>query len=236
MVSHNADFYHHFYYLMIRSACPSGRVIETDNCILIYLENNQEQFFINFSCQYSVEELLNQIKVSGMMSPDCNVYKMAIHFDLVQRKIDAWDVEMPKPKPVEIPLHMKKTIQPIKIFLASSSELSQERQELALLIQKENNQLIKQGKYLELVIWENLLHSFQGERIQDYFNEKMLECNVIVVIIGQKIGNFTHEEFNVAWEHLKKDIIQIFCLYMSRIYQFLLRIELPLRITPECWI
>jgi len=99
---------------------------------------------------------------------------------------------------------MKKTIQPIKILLASSSELSQERQELALLIQKENNRLIKQGKYLELVIWEDLLHSFQGERIQDYFNEKMLECDVIVVIIGKKIGDFTHEEFNVAWEHLKK--------------------------------
>jgi len=205
MVSHNADFYHNFYYMMIRSACPSGRVIEIDNCILIFLEKNQQQIFINFSCQYSVEDMLRQIKVSGMMSSDCDVYKMAIHFNPAQRKIDEWDTEMPKPTLVEIPEHMEKTIKTIKIFLASSTELSPERQEMALLIQKENNQLIKKGKYLELVIWEDLFHSFQGERIQDYFNQKMLECDVVVVLIGSQVGAFTHEEFNLAWEHLNKE-------------------------------
>jgi hypothetical protein len=56
-----------------------------------------------------------------------------------QQKIDDWDVEMPRPKPVEIPESLKNSIKTIKIFLASSKELSQERQEMALLIQKENN-------------------------------------------------------------------------------------------------
>jgi len=200
--NHDSKFYHHFFYLMINSACPSSRIIDKNDKMMFIIDENDHHFAINFSCQYSASELLKQIKANSALPAD--VHKIAIHFDTDQRKIDDWDVEMPKPKPVEIPKSLQNTIKTIKIFLASSKELSQERQEMALLIQKENNQLIKQGWYIELVIWEDLLHSFQGERIQDYFNEKMLECDVVVVVIGSKVGDFTQEEFNLAWEHLKK--------------------------------
>jgi hypothetical protein len=200
--SHDSQFFHHFFYMMINSACPSSRIINKNDKMMILIDEHDQQVAINFSCQYSVNELLKQISTNITLSPD--LHKFAIHFDTDQRKIDDWDVEMPKPKPVEIPKSLQNTIKTIKIFLDSSKELSQERQEMALLIQKENNQLIKQGWYLELVIWEDLLHSFQGELIQDYFNEKMLECDVVVVVIGSKVGNFTQEEFKLAWEHLKK--------------------------------
>ena len=32
----------------------------------------------------------------------------------------------------------------------------------------------------------------------------MLECDVVVVLIGSKMGNFTLEEFNLAWGQLKQ--------------------------------
>jgi len=143
-------------------------------------------------------------KIRSESSMPEDIYKIGIHFDTDQRKIDDWDVEIPKSETVEIQQSLQNDIKTIKIFLASSKELSQERQKMTQLIQKENNHLVKQGWYLELVIWEDLLHSFQGERIQDYFNKKMLECDVVVVVIGSKVGDFTHEEFNLAWEHLKK--------------------------------
>jgi hypothetical protein len=200
--THDSQFYHHFFYIMINSACPSSRIIDKNDKMMLRIDSNEQQFVINFSCRYSAEELMKQIKTNSTFLND--FHKLAIHFDTDQQKIDDWDVEMSRPKPVEIPESLKNSIKTIKIFLASSKELSQERQEMALLIQKENNQLIKQGGYLELVIWEDLLHSFQKERIQNYFNEKMLECDVVVVLIGSKMGNFTLEEFNLAWGQLKQ--------------------------------
>ena len=49
-----------------------------------------------------------------------------------------------------------------KVFLASSAELSMERKEIALMISRLNNAWVEKDLYLELVIWEDLLHSFRA--------------------------------------------------------------------------
>ena len=91
-----------------------------------------------------------------------------------------------------------------KVFLASSAELSMERKEIALMISRLNNAWVDKGIYLELVIWEDLMHSFRGERIQDYFNREMLKCDIVLILFFKKVGPFTKEEFDKAYENLKK--------------------------------
>lgn len=94
-----------------------------------------------------------------------------------------------------------------KLFLASSEELAQERKEIALLISRLNNKWTEEKDiYIELVVWEDLLHSFQkeGERIQDYFNREMLKCDIVLALFFKKVGQFTKEEFTVAYQNLKK--------------------------------
>jgi hypothetical protein len=91
-----------------------------------------------------------------------------------------------------------------KVFLASSGELAQERKEIALMISRQNNKWTEQDLYIELVVWEDLLHSFRGERIQDYFNEEMLKCDIVIALFYRKVGQFTEEEFRLAYENLKK--------------------------------
>jgi len=50
-------------------------------------------------------------------------------------------------------------------------------------------------KYLlDLVLWEDLLHSFRGERIQDYFNKEMLDCDIVFALFHTKVGQFTKED------------------------------------------
>jgi hypothetical protein len=46
-----------------------------------------------------------------------------------------------------------------KMFLASSGTLAEERKEIALFISTENKRLVKQGVFIELVVWEDLLRS-----------------------------------------------------------------------------
>lgn len=100
----------------------------------------------------------------------------------------------------ERPPEPRKTI---KIFLASSGELLEERREVELFVRRENRKLNLRNIYLDLVVWEDLRHSFQGERIQDYFNEEMLKCEVVVFLFWKKVGDFTKEELDVAYEQFK---------------------------------
>jgi len=92
----------------------------------------------------------------------------------------------------------------IKIFLASSQELKKERQAIELFIGKENRKLHDNLMFLDLVIWEDLMHSFHGRRIQDYFNEQMLSCQIVIFLFFKRLGDYTDEEFNVAYQHFKK--------------------------------
>ena len=95
-------------------------------------------------------------------------------------------------------------MQIIKIFLASSGELKEEREQIGLFIAQENKALVKQDIFLELIVWEELLHSFRGERIQEYFNKEMLKCNIVIALFYKKVGQFTKEEFDLAYKELKE--------------------------------
>jgi len=190
--------------MMIQSACPSGRVIDSDGKILVFIEIDNQQFAINFSCQDSVQDLLHQIAISGIISTDCEVFRMAIHFDTNERKITEWNVEMPKPASVVIPNEKMSTIQKTKIFIASSNDLSQERKEIVLWAARKNKKLIEQNKFIDLVLWEDLLQSFQGERIQDYFNRELLQCDIVIVLFYTQLGAFTREEYELTCRQLNK--------------------------------
>ena len=59
----------------------------------------------------------------------------------------------------------------IRIFLASSSELREDRDEFDLYFRQQNDQLRKQGLYLEIVRWENFLDAMSETRLQDEYNK-----------------------------------------------------------------
>lgn len=94
-------------------------------------------------------------------------------------------------------------IKKIKIFLASSSELSKEREALKHFCYDETKKNIHKNIFFDLVIWEDLKHSFAGDRIQDYLNQKLLECDIVICLFYKKLGNFTKEEFDIAYDHFK---------------------------------
>ena len=93
----------------------------------------------------------------------------------------------------------------IKIFLASSNELKFERKQIEIFIAKKNKRLMNYNIFLELVLWEDLMHSYNRTRIQDYFNEEMSKCKIIIALFYTKVGLFTKEELNIAYNGMKKN-------------------------------
>ncbi len=91
----------------------------------------------------------------------------------------------------------------IKIFLASSSELKDDREQFEIFINRKNKNYIKEGIFLNLVLWEDFLDAMSQTRLQDEYNKAITDCDVFVSLFYTKAGKYTEEEFNKALETFK---------------------------------
>lgn len=95
-------------------------------------------------------------------------------------------------------------LQTIKIFLASSSELKDDRRELELAILRKNDSLKNEGVFIEMIVWEDFLDTISATRLQDEYNKSILQCDIFIMLFFTKVGKFTFEEFQVALNSFKK--------------------------------
>ncbi|WP_102406975.1 leucine-rich repeat domain-containing protein [Parabacteroides bouchesdurhonensis] len=91
------------------------------------------------------------------------------------------------------------SLQTIRIFLASSSELEVDRKEFELFINRENKELIKSGIFISLEIWEDFLDAMSKSRLQDEYNKAVRSSDIFVSLFFTKAGIFTEEEFDTAY-------------------------------------
>lgn len=89
----------------------------------------------------------------------------------------------------------------IRIFLASSSTLEHERDEIVLFLAAKNHYLTKHNIFLELIRWEFLSSSFSPTRKQDDFNQELLTTDIFLCLIYDRIGQYTREEFETAYRY-----------------------------------
>lgn len=87
----------------------------------------------------------------------------------------------------------------LKIFIASSAELKEERERCIVILNKIN----KNYKHLDLepVEWEYDIvqgNALGYENIQAGINPTLLQCQVIIFLFHSKIGKYTREEFELA--------------------------------------
>ena len=104
-------------------------------------------------------------------------------------------------------------VRTIKIFLASSSELKEDRDAFDLYFRQQNDRLRKQGIYLEIVRWENFLDAMSETRLQDEYNKEVKACDIFVSLFFSKTGKYTEEEFDTAHKQFldtKKPLIYTF--------------------------
>jgi len=91
----------------------------------------------------------------------------------------------------------------IRIFIASSSELKEDRDQFCKFIGEQNNRLHTKGIYLEPVNWENFLDAISNTRLQDEYNNAIRECDIVLCLFFTKVGKYTAEEFDTAYQVFK---------------------------------
>ncbi len=92
----------------------------------------------------------------------------------------------------------------VKIFLASSSELRDDRDDFDLYFRQQNDRLRKEGLYLQIVRWENFLDVMSETRLQNEYNREIRACDIFVSLFMTKTGKYTEEEFDVAHQIFKE--------------------------------
>ncbi|MFZ0255515.1 MAG: toll/interleukin-1 receptor domain-containing protein [Gammaproteobacteria bacterium] len=86
-----------------------------------------------------------------------------------------------------------------KLFLASSAELSDERKEFEIFVNRKNKGWVERGVFLELIVWEDFLDAVSRTRLQDEYNAAIRGCDVFVMLFWTKVGPYTAEEFETAF-------------------------------------
>lgn len=92
----------------------------------------------------------------------------------------------------------------IKIFLASASQLEEDRKEFELFINRQNKDLYSKDIFLQLVIWEDFIDVLSQTRLQDEYNKAIKECDIFVMLFFTKVGKYTREEFETAFGKFKE--------------------------------
>ena len=90
-----------------------------------------------------------------------------------------------------------------KLFLASSAELKEDREQFEIFINRKNKDWVARGVFLELVVWEDFLDAMSHTRLQDEYNKAIRECDVFVMLFWTKVGQYTEEEFETAFGQFK---------------------------------
>ena len=92
----------------------------------------------------------------------------------------------------------------IKIFLASSEELKDERIAFGDFIRQLDDTYEQRGFRIKLIKWEDLPKGYNGRPTQETYNDEVRQCDLFVSLFYTKAGEFTKEEFNVAKQTQKE--------------------------------
>jgi internalin A len=108
-------------------------------------------------------------------------------------KLPGWASEEP----------VKQSPRTIRIFLASSAELLEDRDAFDHYFRRQNDLFLKKGIYLKIERWEYFLDAISETRLQDEYNNAICNCDIFVCLFFTKTGKFTDEEFEVAHRQFK---------------------------------
>jgi len=90
----------------------------------------------------------------------------------------------------------------ISVFLASSSELYEERLAFSKMIEKLQRCVEKRSITISLYKWENESLSMTPEGMQEYYNQLVRKSDIFVALFWKRYGKETVGELDVAYEEM----------------------------------
>jgi hypothetical protein len=93
----------------------------------------------------------------------------------------------------------------VRLFLASSNELEQERRKFEIEIYRKCKAWIDKGIFLHLDIWEDLSARMSAVSSQSEYNKFVKSSDLFVILGFTKMGMYSAEEFETAFGQFKSN-------------------------------
>ena len=146
--------------------------------------------------EFSYEKLTIRLLEKGRKFVTCNESDERLDIEELLYKTGL-------PTPIK-KIELSQTTKTIKIFLASSKELKDDRNAIEVFIGRENKRLKESGVFLQLDIWEDYIDKMSKTRLQDEYNKAVKYADIFLSLFWTKAGKYTVEEFGEAYAHFKE--------------------------------
>jgi hypothetical protein len=86
----------------------------------------------------------------------------------------------------------------VRIFLASSAELDQDKLQVEIFISRKNKDWHGKRLFLELTTWKDFISAVTAERTQNEYNRYITNSDISIFLFHTRLGRYTKEEFDTA--------------------------------------
>ena len=106
----------------------------------------------------------------------------------------------------------------INIFLASSSELANDRNEFQLFIVQVNEEWAERNVSFKLKIWEDFIDSISLNGLQFEYIQVAQQCDIFLMLFFTKVGKYTSQEFEAAFKQFQTNSKPYIFTYFKEAY------------------
>ena len=106
-------------------------------------------------------------------------------------------------------------MQDIKLFIASSAEMDEDKQQFDIFFNEKNKLYKKKYISFDHKTWKDFPSSIAKDTLQSRYDEYIKTCDIVIFLFHTKLGQYTMQELRVAYEQFigsngKKPLIYIY--------------------------
>ncbi len=91
----------------------------------------------------------------------------------------------------------------VNIFLASSAELKEDRNQVQVFISQLNDEWCHRDICFKIKLWENFIDSMSKDGLQEEYNKVAADCDIFLMLFFTRVGKYTEQEFEVAFKQFQ---------------------------------
>ena len=91
----------------------------------------------------------------------------------------------------------------VKVFIASSAELDEDKLQMDLYFSQKNKGYRKRAICLEQRTWRDFPSYLSEEHLQNRYDDYIRQCDIVIFLFHTRLGQYTLRELQVAFEQVK---------------------------------
>ena len=97
----------------------------------------------------------------------------------------------------------------VKVFIASSAELDEDKLQMDLYFSQKNKGYRKRAICFEQRTWRDFPSYLSEEHLQNRYDDYIRQCDIVIFLFHTRLGQYTLRELQVAFEQVKRVVVNV---------------------------